>query len=224
MTERHSKICVSFGPRNGRRFCGFSLIELLIAMLLGMITLLVVAQAFSSFEGSKRTTTNGADAQANGTEALYFLQSDILMGGYGLVTPQGFACTSINFYNSNMTPPVQLNVPIMPIQIIDGGNGPDTINVEYSSSPTGAAPAGLKNNSADSSSLITIQAPASKTIPKTSLTSTISSSWQFREVRRLVPWCRCRRSVRSALVCKSLRVPQPRPPSARQAAPIYFPR
>jgi type IV pilus assembly protein PilW len=49
---------------------GFSLIEILVGLLIGMLSVIVIMQVFGVFEGNKRTTTGGDDAQINGTVAL----------------------------------------------------------------------------------------------------------------------------------------------------------
>jgi len=53
---------------------GFTLIELMVAVALGLLTTLVIAQVFLQSEGNKRTTTSGSDAQVTGALALYALQ------------------------------------------------------------------------------------------------------------------------------------------------------
>lgn len=152
---------LSSAPR--RSASGFSLIELMVAVVLSMVVVLVIAQSYATFESQNRRTTGGGDAEDNGLSALQSLQSDLGMAGYGLVTTSGMACTTFNYYNGAMSPAAQTGVPIQPVQIIDGGNGPgsaDTIIVTYSNSPGGAVPAGLTSNAANSSSAFTIQAPA----------------------------------------------------------------
>jgi len=76
---------------------GFSLVELMVGMVIGMIAIIVVMQVFSLSEGSKRTTTGGDDAQMSGAVALTMLQRDIRQAGYGpgkgrLPFPGGFSC------------------------------------------------------------------------------------------------------------------------------------
>lgn len=62
---------------------GFTLVELMVSIVIGLLTTVVIAQVLLSAEGQKRTTTSGADAQINGAQAIYALQRDLQMAGYG---------------------------------------------------------------------------------------------------------------------------------------------
>lgn len=70
-------------PRSRRRHAGFSLVELMIGLLLGMLAIIVIMQVFSVSEGYKRATTGGDDAQNNGAIALYELQRNVRQSGLG---------------------------------------------------------------------------------------------------------------------------------------------
>jgi type IV pilus assembly protein PilW len=156
-----------FGDEQRARRCrGFGMVELMVAIVISMVVILVIAQTYALFEAQKRTTTSGADAQNNGLTALHFLETDIHTAGYGMATstttPAGLACSTVNYYNSALATPAQFNQLIMPVQIIDGGAGPnssDTIVVTASNSPAGAVPAGLITSAATSSAVLTVQAP-----------------------------------------------------------------
>jgi len=62
---------------------GFTLVELMVGLVIGLIGVIVMMQVFSVSEGYKRTTTGGDDAQNNGAISLYGLQRDIRMAGQG---------------------------------------------------------------------------------------------------------------------------------------------
>lgn len=67
-----------------RTSSGFSLIEILVGLLIGMLSVIVIMQVFGAFEGNKRSTTGGNDAQINGAIALYGLERDAREAGYGI--------------------------------------------------------------------------------------------------------------------------------------------
>lgn len=71
---------------------GFTLVEVMVAMVIGMIGLIVMMQVFSVAEGQRRTTTGSGDAQSNGAIALYALQRDIRQGGYGFNALNAMGC------------------------------------------------------------------------------------------------------------------------------------
>jgi type IV pilus assembly protein PilW len=45
---------------------GFSLVEIMVGLAIGMLAVIVILQVFALSEGRKRTTTSGGDAQSNG--------------------------------------------------------------------------------------------------------------------------------------------------------------
>ena len=64
--------------------------------------LLVASQVMQAFEGQKRTSTGGNDSQTNGALAVYLLEQEIRMAGYGLFGPEGAYCRNgINIYKNN---------------------------------------------------------------------------------------------------------------------------
>ncbi|MEY4754671.1 MAG: hypothetical protein RJA44_2346 [Pseudomonadota bacterium] len=81
--------------RRSRRQHGVSLIELLIGVAIGLLATLVVTQVALVYEGQKRTTASGSDAQVNGALALQTLQREIQASGYGLTSGGITGCAEI---------------------------------------------------------------------------------------------------------------------------------
>ena len=83
---------------------GFSLIEILIGMTIGLIVILVIMQTMSLFEGQRKTSNSAADMQSNGLLALYSLEQDVRLAGYGLIASAkgvGYLpCVKINGYGT----------------------------------------------------------------------------------------------------------------------------
>jgi type IV pilus assembly protein PilW len=63
---------------------GFSLIEVMVAMVIGLMATLIITQMFAISESRKRTSTGGADAQTNAAVTLYMLERDFRQAGYGM--------------------------------------------------------------------------------------------------------------------------------------------
>lgn len=83
-----------------KRAHGFTLIELMIGVALGLLATIVIAQVFLGYERSKRATTSGSDAQVAGAAALLSLQRDIQASGYGLSAwPSAMGCALSAQYN-----------------------------------------------------------------------------------------------------------------------------
>jgi type IV pilus assembly protein PilW len=75
---------------------GFTLIELMIGVLIGLFASLAVTQVLVTFEGQKRTTVSGSDAQVNGALALDALNRAVQWAGYGFGANQGALGCRIN--------------------------------------------------------------------------------------------------------------------------------
>lgn len=117
---------------------GLSLIELMIAMVIGLITILVVTQFAISFQSQKRSTVGAAESMDEGAVALYTLRREIMGAGYGMIDPDLTACR-IQAHEARPDTPAtarDFSFSIYPVLITQGVSGAsDTITVNYSSSP-----------------------------------------------------------------------------------------
>ena len=125
------------------RLSGFGLVELMVAMVIGMLGIVVMMQVFSMFEGQKRTTTSGDDAIATGAIALYSLQRDIQRAGWGISDITLIGCTITGLtVGGGAIPlnPVTINpvdaggIPLVPVGdantdtlLVVSGNGNGTV-------------------------------------------------------------------------------------------------
>jgi type IV pilus assembly protein PilW len=113
---------------------GFSLVEIMVAMVIGLVAMIVIFQVFAVFEGQKRTTTGAGDAQQNGLLALFAIERDARMSGYGINYAPWLGC-NVAAYDAG--PPVRdpFNFILSPAQIVDNANNaPDTITLVYGDS------------------------------------------------------------------------------------------
>lgn len=125
-----------------RRHGGFGLVEIMVGLVIGLVAMLVITQVMSMFEGQKRTSTGGSDAQVNGGVALFTMEREIRMAGYGITGPNGLLCPlGINIYYNGST--VSNGGSLAPIIIIDGGTGPDTVATVRSDADFGAIPTSI---------------------------------------------------------------------------------
>lgn len=115
---------------------GFTLVEIMVGLVIGMLAAIVILQVFSVFEAQKRTTTGTADAQTNGGIALYNINRELQLAGYPLmpVTDSALECTTLTFNGTASTTDL-----LTPVTIIDGVS--DTIILRYGNSLAGGAPA-----------------------------------------------------------------------------------
>jgi type IV pilus assembly protein PilW len=123
--------------KNYKLQTGFSLVEILVGLVIGLLATLVIMQVFSVFEGQKRTTMGSADAQTNGSYALFNIQRDVQMAGFGLpvfdTQNPPLKCTTSPLtvdHDGNAATP---EVGMFPISITDGGAGAsDGLVIRYS--------------------------------------------------------------------------------------------
>ena len=116
---------------------GFSLIEILVGLIIGLIGVVVIMQMLETTEHQKRTTLSGGDAQINGTLGLYSLSQDLRLAGYGFASVDVLNC-AVNVYNSARSPsnfsfsaaPVLINPPGIPA----GDSGSDVLQIAYGNS------------------------------------------------------------------------------------------
>ncbi len=121
------------------RSSGFSLVEIMVGMVISLFSMVIILQVFTVFEGQKRTTTSGSDAQTNGTVALYTIERDVRMAGYGFSIPEAMGCTINGSFNgATLTAPLLL----VPVTITNGAGGlPDRIRILSSSKGSWSIPA-----------------------------------------------------------------------------------
>ena len=107
---------------------GFSLIEIMVGVVIGLIAVLVIYQVFAAAEGIKRNTTSVGDAQQNGLLSSFILGIELANAANGVADaiPQLGTCTATVDPATNFRP--------IPLLITDGGadTTPDTFVVNYS--------------------------------------------------------------------------------------------
>ena len=147
MSGHHMPAVRRSHPFGWRRQAGVTLVELLVALLIGLLAVLVISQVLLVVEGQKRSTTSGADAQLTGSLAMYTLQRELEMAGYGISTnPAGLGCairsTRFNAGNGGVTR------TLAPVVITNGGNAgqPDTVRFYSSGKPSFSVPTLVTND------------------------------------------------------------------------------
>lgn len=113
------------GPSTRRQATGFSLIELMVAMMIGLITVLATAQALQLSGSRKQTATSGSDATITGAMALYTIERDARNAGFGMTTSaNALSCEIRAKYDTSSAQ----SFALAPAVITQGSNGaPDTI-------------------------------------------------------------------------------------------------
>lgn len=79
--------------RTHRRQHGFSLMELMVSIVIGMFSVVVILQVLASTATSRRIAVGGGDAQLNSVAALRALELDVEHAGLGLQSFNISGCT-----------------------------------------------------------------------------------------------------------------------------------
>lgn len=86
---------------------GFTITEIMVAVAIGLIGTLVVFKALQSTNIVARNTTGGSDAATTAAVALYGIEHDVRMAGYGINDTSIVGC-QILMANSTMTLPADV--------------------------------------------------------------------------------------------------------------------
>ena len=73
---------------------GFSLVEIMVALVIGMVAAIVILQMLALSEQRKRTTTSSGESQSDGVISFYQMARDVGQGGYGFTAQSLFNCNA----------------------------------------------------------------------------------------------------------------------------------
>jgi type IV pilus assembly protein PilW len=119
---------------------GFGLVEVMVAMVIGLVGMIVIFQVFAISEGYNRSATSGSDAQQNGAYSLYVLQQEIRAAGWGFNNSQALGC-NVLAYNATLG---ALAYTLAPVVINAGpANGSDTLEVNTGNQSLLVAPTAI---------------------------------------------------------------------------------
>jgi type IV pilus assembly protein PilW len=127
-------------------------------MVIGLIGVVIIAHLYIKNEEYKRSTSGSGSAQVNGAVALYTLERDIRMGGYGINHTAALGCSCVGagcspvqyYYNGNSSfPPAGGAAGALPprvaapVVIADNAGAPDAITVLYSADSERMVPSAI---------------------------------------------------------------------------------
>jgi type IV pilus assembly protein PilW len=130
-------------PVSGRQH-GFSLVELMVSVIIGMLALLFAVRMVGGAEQTRRSALGGSDEMQNGMVALFSLSNDAGSAGYGLNDPIIAGCnTQFNDTKGYQMAPATRGTtavtPLAPVVIESHGANPDRITF-YSGTSVGGTP------------------------------------------------------------------------------------
>lgn len=121
------------------RVTGMSLIELMVGMLIGLIGIVIITHLYVTNEQYKRSTTGAGTAQVNGTIALYTIERDARMAGFGVSHSGALGCGNMQYYYNGAysSPPGPAGgalppLKFVPLSITNNTGSPDQLVILYS--------------------------------------------------------------------------------------------
>lgn len=138
---------------------GFSMAELLVSVLIGMLALVFVMRTTISFETNRRSTIGGSDSMQNGVIALFSMENDAAQSGWGLNDALLMGCPALfydsqNYANANVAGGVALT--LAPVAVVFGGANPDQISFYSGTSESGTGSVGISAVAAAGSTVLNI--------------------------------------------------------------------
>ncbi len=127
---------------------GFSLIEILVGVTIGVVGILVMFQTLAAWTARASSTDSGGDAQITGALAMFNLKRDVRLAGlgFGTANPANMGCGVTGSFNG-----VALAFQMAPVVIAHGANGaPDTVRVLHGNSSSVVVDQGYTSSNLDS--------------------------------------------------------------------------
>jgi type IV pilus assembly protein PilW len=135
-----------------RRAAGFSLVELMVSVVVGLLALAFATRMIVGSEQNKAAALGGSDAMQNGMLALFSIDDDISQAGFGLNDPIAVGCDTVfaDVQGYVLAAATRGGVAVRPagaavivpgaaIAGAPGGTAPDTISLYSGSSLAGTA-------------------------------------------------------------------------------------
>ncbi|MDB5960267.1 MAG: hypothetical protein JWP59_1561 [Massilia sp.] len=144
-----------------RRAGGFSLVELLVSVVIGLLALGFATRMVVNGENSKQAAAGGSDAMQNGVVALFSIERELAQAGWGLNDPIVAGCDT-RFYDAAgyalLTAPrgTATVSPLASVVIQSNSAGSDVVSINAGSSYSSTGMALVNSNYAANDGVIDI--------------------------------------------------------------------
>ena len=142
MTTQSAPVRVRAAPR--RLTAGFSIVELMVSIVIGLLALAFATKLVVSGESNKQAALGGSDAMQNGVLALFSIERELSQAGWGLNDPLINGCDTrfVDTGKYTLMTAMRDGAPVTPlapvvIDAVAGGSDRISINSGTSFSNTG---------------------------------------------------------------------------------------
>jgi type IV pilus assembly protein PilW len=123
---------------------GFSLVELMVSVVIGMLALLFATRLLTGAEQNRQSAMGGSDSMQNGMLALFSISSDAGQAGFGLNDALVTGCNTVfsdkgKFSLAQASRGATVIHPIAPVVIESNANGADKVSFYSGTSVAGTA-------------------------------------------------------------------------------------
>lgn len=127
---------------------GFSLVELMVSIVIGLLALLFAVRLVTTSEKNQRTEVGGSDSMQNGMVALFSMSGDAAQSGFGLNDPLLTGCDTVFSDSSGYTLTAATRGtatvhPLAPVVIQSNGQNPDSVSFYSGTSMGGTGSVGV---------------------------------------------------------------------------------
>jgi type IV pilus assembly protein PilW len=133
-----------------RRRHGFSLVELLVSIVVGLLAIMFATKLFANSEQNRQASLGGSATMQNGMQALFSITKDAAQAGWGLNDPLVAGCDTVfsDTKGYQLTATARGGVagtitPLAAAVIESNGANPDRLTLYAGSSITGSGEVGL---------------------------------------------------------------------------------
>jgi type IV pilus assembly protein PilW len=121
---------------------GFSIVELLVSLAIGLLALVFATRLITGSEQSKASALGSSDSMQNGMLAMFSISGDAQQAGFGLNDPILIGCNTrfsdkAGYELASAARGSDTVRPLAPAIIESNGSAPDVISLYSGSSPTG---------------------------------------------------------------------------------------
>lgn len=134
-----------------RHAAGFSLVELMVSIVIGLLALLFATRMMTDSESNKDGALGGSESMQNGMMAMFSISADAEQAGYGLNDPILAGCDTIFMDRKGFALAAAMRGatevhPLAAAVITNGGEGPDDVTLYAGSATSGTATVRLISN------------------------------------------------------------------------------
>jgi type IV pilus assembly protein PilW len=134
---------------------GMTMVEIMVAVAIGLIGILIITQAYVTSDRFNRSTLGEGGAQTNGLLALYSVERDVRSAGYGISDLATLGCNQIYWHyngsdSANIGGGTLQNVTVAPVLITRDTVAPVdiepvTLTIMYATNPRRMMPSAITN-------------------------------------------------------------------------------